>query len=83
MHWWSEWFLPLLIASGVLLIFKGGWMVTLLLWIIYLLNGKKQVEAIKKMNGENPTNEKELGNHRNIGAAVIVISFLVQTGACS
>ena len=55
MKWWSEWFIPLLIASGVLLIFKGGVAVTILLWIVYIGNGVKTVNAIP-----SEENNKEL-----------------------
>ena len=37
--WWSDWFIPLLFATGFLMICKGGWIGVILLWIIYLGNG--------------------------------------------
>ena len=43
MSWWTEWFIPLLVASGFLLICKGGFMYTILLWGLYLLIGYKTV----------------------------------------
>ena len=74
MGWWSEWFLPLLIASVVLLIFNGGWAMTVFLWMLYISNGIKQVEAVKKVRKSNEDNEQELNNHILIGIIVILAS---------
>lgn len=70
MSWWSDWIWTLLIASGVLLIFKDGVALTILLWVIYLLNGDRTVEAF-------PSNEnkKELVTHTVIGVAVVALSI--------
>ena len=72
MEWWTDWFVPLLIVSGVLLIFNGGWVMTLFLWILYLGNGIKQVEAVKKFSHSNEENEQQLNNHIIIGVIVVI-----------
>lgn len=73
MSWWSEWILALLAASGVLLIFKGGIALTILLWFIYLFNGYQTVKRIP--SDENVT---ELVAHTIIGIAVIILSIVIQ-----
>ena len=72
MSWWSEWFIPLLIASGVLLIFKGGVALIILLWILYLANGAKTVKAIPSKE-----NEEELAAHTVIGVVVCIIAVVL------
>lgn len=74
--WWSDWLISLLIASGVLLIFKGGVVMTIVLWLIYLGNGAKTVEAIPKEE-----NKKELATHTLIGVVVIVFSIIFTIAA--
>ena len=76
MNWWSEWFIPLLIASGVLLIFKVGVAVTILLWIVYIGNGVKTVNAIP-----SEENNKELATHIVIGIIVCVLSLVITIAA--
>ena len=70
MSWWSEWFWALLVASGVLLIFNGGVALTILLWVIYLLNGYRTVKAIP-----SDENTSELVTHTLIGVVVVVLSI--------
>ena len=72
MSWWSEWFVPLLIASGVLLIFKGGIAVIILLWILYIGNGAKTVKAIPSKE-----NEQELATHTAVGVVVCIIALVI------
>ena len=74
--WWSDWFIGLLVASGVLLIFKGGVAVTILLWLIYLGNGAKTVEAIPSQQ-----NKQELATHTVIGVVVVIISLIITIAA--
>ena len=74
--WWSDWLISLLFASGILLIFKEGLPVTILLWIAYIGNGVKTVKAIP-----SEKNQQELFNHILIGIVVIVISVIVKIAA--
>ena len=78
MSWWTDWFVALLVASGVLLIFKGGIALSIFLWICYLGNGAK---AIK----EHPSkeNEEEYSRHLVIGIIVIVVSIIFLIAAKS
>ena len=74
MGWWTDWFVPLLIASGVLLIFNGGWVMILFLWILYLSNGTKQVEAVKTFGHSSKENEDQLNNHIAVGVIVVLVT---------
>ena len=70
MSWWSEWIFAVLIASGILLIFKDGVVLTILIWVIYLLNGYKTVKAIP-----SDENKSELVTHTIIGVLVNLFSI--------
>ena len=72
MSWWSDWFIALLIASGVLLIFKGGIALSILLWVCYLSNGAKAIKA-----HPSKENEEEYSTHLVIGIIVIVVSIII------
>ena len=74
--WWSDWFIALLIASGVLLIFNDGLALSILLWVLYLSNGWKTVQRI-------PTDENmaEWSKHLVIGIIVIVVSIVIKIAA--
>lgn len=78
MTWWTDWFVALLIASGVLLIFKGGIALSILLWTCYLGNGAKAVKA-----HPNKENEEEYSRHLVIGIIVIVVSIIFLLSANS
>jgi len=76
MSWWTDWFIPLLVASGVLLIFNGGWALTAMLWAMYLLNGWKTVK-------QHPTEENygEFAKQLIIGIIVVVVSIVIVISA--
>ena len=74
--WWSDWFIPLLFASGILLIFKDGLALTIILWFLYLGKGAKTVEA-----NPRPENKQELRNHTVTGIIVIIISIILKIAA--
>ncbi len=78
MSWWSDWFIALLIASGVLLIFKGGIALSILLWVCYLSNGAKAIKA-----HPSKENEEEYSRHLAIGVIVIVVSIIILIAAKS
>ena len=70
--WWSDWLIGLLIASGILLIFKGGIVLTILLWVVYLLNGWKTVQSIPRQE-----NIDEFVGHLIIGVIVVIVSIAI------
>lgn len=76
MKWWTEWFIPLLVASGVLLIFNGGYLLTAMLWAMYLLNGWKTVK-------QHPSQENydEFATQLIIGIIVVVVSIVIVISA--
>ena len=78
MNWWSDWFIPLLVASGILLIFKSGIMLSILLWVCYLSNGVKAIKA-----HPSKENEEEFSTHLVIGIIVIVVSVIILIAAKS
>lgn len=74
--WWSDWFVGLLVASGVLLIFKGGIALSILLWVVYLANGWKTVQRIP-----SDENMAEFAKHLIIGIIVVVVSIIIVIAA--
>lgn len=76
MSWWSDWFIGLLIASGILIIFKGGFVFTLILWLIFLGNGAKTVERLPSKE-----NKEELAKYVVIGIIVLAISGGIKIAA--
>ena len=70
--WWSDWFIPLLLVTGFLMICNGGWMGIIFLWILYLGNGIKSEE-------EYPTteNENQVNTHCIVGLIIIIITIIV------
>ena len=76
MKWWTDWFVPLLVASGVLLIFNGGFVLTAVLWAMYLLNGWKTVKKIPSQE-----NYDEFATQLIIGIIVVVVSIVIVISA--
>lgn len=72
MKWWTDWLIPLLVASGVLLIFNGGFVLTAVLWGMYLLNGWKTVKQIPSQENYN-----EFATQVVIGIIVVVVSIVI------
>ncbi len=78
-NWWSEWLITLIISSGILLIFKQGIWVSILLWLIYVLDGR---EIVKK----SPKKENIQQYHKRIISAIVVIvvsAILLITASCN
>ena len=70
--WWSDWFIPLLFATGFFMICKGGWIGVILLWVIYLGNGIKSEEEY-----HTEENKKQVNSHCVIGLIIIVVTIIV------
>ena len=76
MCWWSDWLIPLLITSMGLLIFKGGFILIILLWFFYLLIGYRSISKSK------PEEVDEWVGRLFIGIAVSVIAIILNFGIC-
>jgi hypothetical protein len=74
MKWWTDWIIPLLFASGILLIVNGGIALTILLWFFHLRSG--WIVMKKNPNDENVT---DFVKHLIIGIVVVIasIAFLI------
>ena len=76
MKWWSEWIFALIPASVFLIICKGGFFYSLILWIIFLANGWKTVKQIP-----SDENVGEWVKYLIIGIIVLVITAGIQIAA--
>lgn len=65
------WFVLLLIASGVLLIFNGGPVLSTLLWAVFLGNCAKDLEG-----HTDKELEERYGRYFGIGIIVVVASII-------
>ncbi len=71
MGWWSEWLFPLLIASGVLLLFKDSLLLIVLLWVLYIRSGADSVKA-----HPSKENQEELNTNMIICGIVLIIVII-------
>ena len=71
MIWWTEKRIPLLMATGFLLICRGGLIMTVILWGLYLYDGWK---TIQRMPSEE--NNDEFCGQMGLGF-VVIIAFII------
>ena len=77
MSWWSEWLIPLLVASFFLMAVKSGWFLILFLWLLYLGNASNQIDVVEKINGKDPARDREFQVHACIGLVVLVVTGII------
>jgi hypothetical protein len=67
---WTDWLIPLIAVSGVLLIFKEGIALTIVLWFFYLRTG-----WLAKKKHPSEENIWTFTKHLIIGIVVVIASF--------